>query len=178
MQNDPRLNQQSGNIFPYARNLHRTSLIILKTTKGKERLTEYKEEDFVVASPVRLHRDNSTNRFLNPGEYIVIPTNCDKGKSGGNFRLTFYVLDKLGEIEGVVNFMNKLKKVYVCKLPNEKDKNDANINPVLINEFSKTEIEKTKDEKINLLIHQLKAGLDSMKYVDNENKNIDLNTTY
>lgn len=176
MQNDPRLNQQSGNIFPYVRNLRRTSIIVLKTTKGKERLTEYKEEDFVAASPVRLHRDNSVYRFLQPGEYIVIPTNCDKGKSGGKFRLTFYVFDKLSESEGVVNFMNKLKKVYVCKLPNEKDKNDVNINATLINEYSKTEIENSKNEKKNLLIHQLKAALDSQKYVNKENENIKINS--
>ena len=167
MQNDPRLNQQSGNIFPYIRNLRRTSIIVLKTSKGKERLNEYKEEDLIIASPVRLHRDNSVHRALQPGEYIVIPTNCDRGKSG-NFRLTFYAFDTLSESDGVVNFMSKLKKVYVCKLPNEKDKNDVNINPTLINEYSKIEIEKSKSEKKNLLIHQLKAALDSQKYDEKE----------
>ena len=175
MQNDPRLNQQSGNIFPYIRNLRRTSIIVLKTSKGKERLNEYKEEDLIIASPVRLHRDNSVHLALQPGEYIVIPTNCDRGKSG-NFRLTFYAFDTLSESDGVVNFMSKLKKVYVCKLPNEKDKNDVNINPTLINEYSKIEIEKSKSEKKNLLIHQLKAALDSQKYDEKESESKKINS--
>ena len=71
--------------------------------------------------------------------------------------------DKIDESKGVINFMNRLKKVYVCKLPNEKDKDDININPVLIREYSKTEIEKEKDEKKNILVYQLKRALDSLK---------------
>ena len=113
-------------------------------------------------SPVRQHKDNSLHRLLQPGEYILIPCNCTRGK-GGNFRLSIYVEDKIDESKGVINFMNRLKKVYVCKLPNEKDKDDINITPVLIREYSKTEIEKEKDEKKNILVYQLKRALDSQK---------------
>ena len=161
-QQDPRIIRQSGNYFPFERFIRKNCLVIIKASNGKSRLTQYKEEDIIMVSPVRQHKDNSLHRPLQPGEYILIPCNCTKGK-GGNFRLSIYVEDKIDESKGVINFMNRLKKVYVCKLPNEKDKDDININPVLIREYSKTEIEKEKDEKKNILVYQLKKALDSQK---------------
>ena len=161
-QQDPRIIRQRGNYFPFERFVRKNCLVIAKASNGKSRLTQYKEEDIIMISPVRQHKDNSLHRLLQPGEYILIPCNCTRGK-GGNFRLSIYVEDKIDESKGVINFMNRLKKVYVCKLPNEKDKDDININPVLIREYSKTEIEKEKDEKKNILAYQLKKALDSQK---------------
>ena len=161
-QQDPRIIRQRGNYFPFERFVRKNCLVIAKASNGKSRLTQYKEEDIIMISPVRQHKDNSFHCPLQPGEYILIPCNCTRGK-GGNFRLSIYVEDKIDESKGVINFMNRLKKVYVCKLPNEKDKDDININPVLIREYSKTEIEKEKDEKKNILVYQLKRALDSLK---------------
>ena len=161
-QQDPRIIRQRGNYFPFERFVRKNCLVIAKASNGKSRLTQYKEEDIIMISPVRQHKDNSLHRLLQPGEYILIPCNCTRGK-GGNFRLSIYVEDKIDESKGVINFMNRLKKVYVCKLPNEKDKDDININTVLIREYSKTEIEKEKDEKKNILAYQLKKALDSQK---------------
>ena len=161
-QQDPRIIRQRGNYFPFERFVRKNCLVIAKVSNGKSRLTHYKEEDIIMISTVRQHKDNSLHCPLQPGEYILIPCNCTRGK-GGNFRLSIYVEDKIDESKGVINFMNRLKKVYVCKLPNEKDKDDININPVLIREYSKTEIEKEKDEKKNILVYQFKKALDSLK---------------
>ena len=169
-QQDPRIIRQRGNYFPFERFVRKNCLVIAKVSNGKSRLTQYKEEDIIMISPVRQHKDNSLHCPLQPGEYILIPCNCTRGK-GGNFRLSIYVEDKIDESKGVINFMNRLKKVYVCKLPNEKDKDDININPVLIREYSKTEIEKEKDEKKNILVYQFKKALDSQKEEEITNNN-------
>ena len=129
----------------------------MKTNRGKERLTSYNESDIVIASPVRIHKDNSIHHKLDVGEYIIIPCNCDKGKNS-EFKFSIYVEDTLPENPGK-DFVSKLQKSYVCKLPNPNDKDDVDLEPILIGMKNKKEMEQHNQEITDLLFHQFKESL-------------------
>jgi hypothetical protein len=94
LQKDGRMTK---NRFPYAEYTNK-ACIVIASVNGKQKINRFDEINAIEITPIRQHRENSVYKDLPKGEYIIIPSIMQKGKTG-EFALELYFPDVLKNIK-------------------------------------------------------------------------------
>ena len=162
LQNDGRLN---GEKFPFPKTINKVCLLIFKTQQ-KRRVTSL--NNLLEKTLIVNRRDSILELDLKKGNYVIIPSTYDNGKTG-DYCLEFHFEDKLlegSEIEGV-NKINCLKNTVIEKL------NGENARWEIISEFIASKSKKETTNKEQFIIQKFKDIIkddDDYEYGSNNNK--------
>ena len=162
LQNDGRLN---GEKFPFPKTINKVCLLIFKTQQ-KRRVTSL--NNLLEKTLIVNRRDSILELDLKKGNYVIIPSTYDNGKTG-DYCLEFHFEDKLlegSEIEGV-NKIICLKNTVIEKL------NGENARWEIISEFIASKSKKETTNKEQFIIQKFKDIIkddDDYEYGSNNNK--------